>query len=294
MHIYVIIPVFNRQEYTRLCLQSLHQQDVQGFTIIVVDDGSTDNTSEMIREQFPEVICLLGDGNLWWVGSINMGIRHALTLGQPDDYILVINDDLTVPSNYISSLINAAAQKPKAIIGSVETLQTSPSIIKNGGTRVNWKIAKGKKINRGLPLDQFAEGTLVKVDRLTGRGTLFPSVVFREAGLYDEVHFRQCGDPELPLRANFKYGYPLFISYDAVVISYPGKGKSVNDKKNYTLSDFHEYFFGIRSHFNIKDKYWIAHNIAPNKFWFIRYYAFNLMRIIGRYLTRLRLRPAKG
>jgi GT2 family glycosyltransferase len=145
-------------------------------------------------------------------------------------------------------------------------------------------------LNQGESLDDFPRGHIVEVDRLTGRGTLFPSQVFREAGLYDEDHFKQCGDTELPVRANFKYGYPLLVSYDAVVTSYPGNKKSINDKERYALSDFKEYFFGIRSHFNLIDKYWIASNIAPNKAWFARYYFFNAGRIIGRFITRLKLR----
>jgi GT2 family glycosyltransferase len=204
----------------------------------------------------------------------------------------VINDDLVISSTYISSLIRAAALHPGSIIGSVETVNSAPNIIKSGGVSVNWKIAKRKVLNKGAVLEQFPPGHIVTVDRLTGRGTLFPSRVFREAGLYDEVHFRQCGDTELPVRANFKYGYPLLVSYDAVVVSYASQGTSINDKERYSLSDFKEYFFGIRSHFNVVDKFWIAADIAPNKGWFLRYYSFNLARIIGRFVTRLSFRAS--
>lgn len=91
------------------------------------------------------------------------------------------------------------------------------------------------------------------------------------------------------MRASIKFGYPLLISYDAVVISYPGGKKNINDKETYALSDFREYFFGIRSHFNLVDKFWIAYKIAPNLAWFVRYYSLNTGRTIGRYVTRLRL-----
>jgi GT2 family glycosyltransferase len=255
---------------------------------VVVDDGSTDGTGEMIDEEFPDVILLMGDGNLWWVGSINKGIRYALNACEKEDLILVINDDLVVPANYISSMEKAAKMNPGSIIGSVETINTSPTTIKSGGVIVNWTIAKRKVLNKGKSLDQFPPDHIVKVDRLTGRGTLFPSQVFRKAGLYDEVHFKQCGDTELPVRANFKHGYPLLVNYGARVISYPGNKKSINDKERYALSDFKEYFFGLRSHFNLVDKYWIASNIAPTKFWFARYYFFNAGRIIGRFVIRLR------
>jgi GT2 family glycosyltransferase len=288
--VFVVIPVFNRKEYTHDCLASFEQQDSNCFKVIVVDDGSTDGTAEMIRQEFPNTILLKGNGNLWWVGSINLGIRHALTICQDADSILVINDDLVVLPNYVSSLMNVAESNPGSIIGSVETINTAPCIIKSGGVTINWKNAKATVLNKGESLKQFPQGHFVEVDILTGRGTLFPSQLFREAGLYDEVHFKQCGDTELPVRVNFKFGYPLLVSYDAVVISYPGNKKNINDRKTYTLSDFKEYFFGIRSHSNLIDKFWIAYNIAPSKFWFVRYYFFNVGRIIGRFITRLRFR----
>ncbi len=77
-----MIPVHNRKKLTRECLASLQNQDTKHFTVIVVDDGSTDGTSEMIRAEFPDTILLQGDGGLWWVGSINKGIRYALIRSQ--------------------------------------------------------------------------------------------------------------------------------------------------------------------------------------------------------------------
>lgn len=290
--VWVIIPVHNRRDFTHDCLASFEQQDSDSFKVVVVDDGSTDRTGEMIRQEFPNTIHLMGDGNLWWVGSINKGIRYALDVCEEDDLILIINDDLVVLPDYVSSLLKAAQLNPGSIIGSVETVNNAPRTIKSGGVTVNWHIAKRKVLNQGESLDHFPRGHTVAVDRLTGRGTLFPSQAFRDAGLYDEVHFKQCGDTELPVRANFNHGYPLLVSYDAVVISYPGKKNSINDKERYVLSDSREYFFGIRSHFNLIDKYWIASNIAPNKAWFARYYFFNAGRILGRFVTRLRFRAS--
>jgi GT2 family glycosyltransferase len=288
--IYVVIPVHNRKDLTQTCLASLQQQDTANFAVIVVDDGSTDGTSEMIREEFPDTILLHGDGTLWWVGAINKGIRYALSVCESDDCILSLNDDLIVPVNYISGLANAAQSHPEAIIGSVETTIKQPNIIKSGGIHVNWKTGKRTVLNQGRRIDEFPPGHMIPVSKLTGRGTLFPCKVLREVGIYDEVHFKQCGDTELPSRAHFKFGYPLFVSYDAVVISHVGNGEGINEREYYTISDIGEYFLGIRSHFNLKDHYWFARKVAPNFFWFLRYFPLDLVRIIGRFLIRLKLR----
>ena len=67
--LFIVIPVHNRKHFTRDCLLSLRKQTFQNFTIIVIDDGSSDGTGEMIQKEFPEVVLLHGDGNLWWTGN---------------------------------------------------------------------------------------------------------------------------------------------------------------------------------------------------------------------------------
>lgn len=285
-----MIPVHNRCELTRACLASLVEQDSHDFTIVVVDDGSTDGTSEMIRTQYPDTVLLQGDGSLWWVGAVNMGIRYVLGVCQPEDYILVLNDDLVVAPTYIRSLTEMAVTHPKTIIGSLETSQDSLEVIKNGGELMNWRTASNHMLNKGRRVDEFPTQHVERVDRLTGRGTLFPSQVFREAGLYDDKHFKQCGDVELPVRAQFKYGYRLIIAYDAVVVSAVAPKDDINNRQYYTIGNTLEYLFGIKSHYNLRDRFWLAYDVAPNALWFIRFLPLNLLRTVGHFVVRLRLR----
>lgn len=289
MTVYIVIPVHNRRNMTRDCLSSLECQAEQEFAVIVVDDGSTDGTSEMIRQEFPDVVLLSGNGDLWWVGAINLGIRYVMQMCGPEDLVLTLNNDLVVSPNYIGSLLHAAQSRPDAIIGSVETTEESPRTIKNGGYHVNWVTAKNTIMNKGRKLDDFPPNYLLAVPKLTGRGTLFPTKVFRKVGLYDDVHFKQCGDMELPSRAHLKHGYQLFVCYDSVVISRAQTNDSVNSCSHYTVAQVKEYFFGIRSHYNIKDHYWFAHNIAPNRLWFLRFVTLELLRNVYHFVSRLRL-----
>ena len=89
--IYIVIPVHNRQDYTKACLHSLRRQSVLGFNTVVVDDGSTDGTIDVVRQQFPEVIYISGDGTLWWAGAMNRGVTWALEKGAR--YIVSLNND---------------------------------------------------------------------------------------------------------------------------------------------------------------------------------------------------------
>src|SRR4030095_6703004 len=100
----VVVPVFNRRHYTEALLRCMRQQTFNNFQVIVVDDGSTDGTSEMISQHFKEVQLLRGNGNLWWTGARNVGIRHAMVQAAETDAVLVINDDLEVDPDYLEIL----------------------------------------------------------------------------------------------------------------------------------------------------------------------------------------------
>jgi GT2 family glycosyltransferase len=90
--IYVVVPVYNRKPLVERFLQCMSEQTFRNFTVIIVDDGSTDGTAAMIEEKFPDVQILHGDENLWWTGATNIGVRHAMLEAVADDAVLIIND----------------------------------------------------------------------------------------------------------------------------------------------------------------------------------------------------------
>src|SRR5690349_10490763 len=105
----VVIPVHNRKSFTYDCIISLYNQTVHADEIIVVDDGSTDGTREMLRKDFPDVHVLSGNGNLFWTASINKGIRYGLELGA--DHILTMNNDTIASRTFVEKMIEGARLK---------------------------------------------------------------------------------------------------------------------------------------------------------------------------------------
>src|SRR4051812_46918512 len=106
-----VIPVFNRKEFTKNCIESLQRQTLRADYIIIIDDGSTDGTAEMLQ-QYPEVIVLQSDGNLFWAASINMGIKLALHMDA--DYVLTLNNDTVAAPDFIEKMMKSAIQNPEA------------------------------------------------------------------------------------------------------------------------------------------------------------------------------------
>lgn len=252
--IFIIIPVYNRKSLTKKCLISLGKQTFNNYIIIVVDDGSTDGTSEMIQNEFPEVVLLHGDGNLWWTGATNVGVEYALVHADQDDYILTLNNDTVVRYDYIQTLLNSASKYPKSLIGSISVSDEDESTVVDAGVRINWLTAKYTNLAKGRQYKGIlrADSLIKQVDVLPGRSTLIPIEAFREIGLYDFKRLPHYGaDYEFSHRAKMK-GYKLLINYEAVVISnvkMTGLNNRVNKLK---WSDLVKSFFSIRSPNNLK------------------------------------------
>jgi GT2 family glycosyltransferase len=289
--LYIVIPVHNRKGLTRDCLRSLRHQRFQSFKVIVVDDGSTDGTSMMIEEEFPGVIVLRGHGNLHWTGATNLGIRYALQSARETDYILIQNDDVVLDSDYCGNILNAARIKPGSIIGSVEVLVSDSAVIENGGVAVNWVTAKHRVMHHGEKLSSFGKNYFQEVSILTGRGTLYPVSVFQDVGLFDDKHFKACGDTELPRRA-FLNGYRLYVCYNAVVktTSNDKNSKHINKKSHYVISDLWEYYFDIPSNYRLKYRWYFSRSVSTHPIVCFVFFVFDVVRITYHFMSHLSLK----
>ncbi len=113
---YITIPVHNRKSITLKCLENLEQNgDLGRFSVVVIDDGSTDGTSAAIQERFPQVHILRGDGNLWWTGAICMGMKYAIAQGA--EYIIWLNDDCLPQKETLEKLLSSCQQDQQLVLG---------------------------------------------------------------------------------------------------------------------------------------------------------------------------------
>lgn len=222
--IYVVIPVYNRLALTRQCLSDLARQVDVDFTTIVVDDGSSDGTADVLAREYPSAVVLGGDGNLWWTAAMNLGVTWALERAVTGDFVLALNNDTRFDSDYLESLVAAAEDHAPALVGSLAVDQDL-GVVVEGGVRMNWFTAKRVVMARSLPLSDVKawRSPPVAVDVLPGRGTLIPVSVFRAVGLFDAVNLPHYGaDYEFSRRAA-RAGSRLLVSYGAVLRVRPGE-----------------------------------------------------------------------
>jgi GT2 family glycosyltransferase len=207
--IYIVIAVHNRLEATGECLESLGRQTYRHFKIVLIDDGSTDGSSQFVKENYPDVTVLTGDGNLWWTAATNLGVHHILEACREDDYVLTLNNDTVLQPNYLETLISAARHVQNALIGSIARDYDQRHICVDEGVDIRWCSAKFIKLK--APSNTSRSDSFYSVSALPGRGTLIPVSVFRDIGLYDAQNFpHYAADYDFSLRA-VKAGYDLLL-----------------------------------------------------------------------------------
>lgn len=221
MKVAVVIPTFNRKEYLKKLLDQIRVQDINNVIImpIVVVDGSTDGTSEMLLNKYPEVIIVHGTGNWWFTKCLNEGCKKAIELQV--DYVLVLNDDTEIRPNYIMTLWADFQTLPQeAILGSASISMEPKDLIDFSGTKSlkTWLMKKTPYFPNLTPIFPEFKG-IHPTWTMNGRGSFIPISVFNKIGLFDENLIQYGSDDEFALRAR-KSGLPVFISWNAKVYNH--------------------------------------------------------------------------
>lgn len=213
-----VTPVHNRRDITLECLRSLLAVDLSGIdlSITIVDDGSTDGTSEAVAAEFPEVNLIRGDGNLWYTGGMNAGMKAALE--REPDYILGFNNDSTFDKNFLTSMIGVATSVPRSVVGAVlinwedkhSIFQVSPEWnFWRGGVR-HWH----HQALDTIPNEPW------EVPIIVGNCLLIPADAVREAGFMNEKLLPQFGDAGFTPSMR-RLGWRLLIDPNAHVYCKP-------------------------------------------------------------------------
>jgi len=245
--LYIIIPVFNRWNFTKACLQQLAKQSYKNFKIVIVDDGSTDDTAKNLSIEFPSVIILKGDGNMWWTGSINLGINYALN--QNATFILSLNNDTLPKENYLEELIKAYNKKPSSLIGSTG-VDTSTNNINYCGGQIKWLTDTIKDLRDDVTSNE--QGLLLESSHFPGRGLLIHKSIFDNIGLFDQKTFpHYMADYDFTLRAK-KAGFPIYCSIDAKLGTYPEASGANQLMAKKSLKNYKEHLFGMKGAANLK------------------------------------------
>lgn len=211
----VVVLNYNGWTDTVECVKSLRASTYRQMGIIVVDNGSTDDSEVQLRSFLdPLHIPLLQTGsNLGVAGGNNHGIRDALQRGA--ELIFILNNDLTVAPDFLEHLIRVAmSQERVGAVGPKILYADEPEYIWDAGDGMNPWLARTPPLCANKPAAAFV-GTW-EVEALIGCALLVKRKVFEDLGMFDERYFFQCEDLEFSYRLK-KAGWCQKVSMDSRV-----------------------------------------------------------------------------
>jgi len=195
--IYIILPVHNRKETTEKFIKSLISQIYKEFVLILVDDGSTDGTDEMVLGYIPNSVVLKGDGSLWWAGALQKGYEWVVDNSNDKDICLLINDDTVFDENFLKTGVELISKSERTLL-LAQCYSQSNKMLLDSGVHANLKALTFEQAN-----------TKSKINCLSTRGLFLKVKDFKNiGGFLPKILPHYLSDYEFTIRA-FKKGYNL-------------------------------------------------------------------------------------
>lgn len=196
----VLLTCHNRKDKTIKCLKTLKaaiQKSNLTVEIYLTDDGSTDGTGVLVKELFPEVVILKGNGSLFWAGGMRNSWNEALKNNDFDAYLL-LNDDTSVSIDLFEEMIYAHQQTIRTYgiegiyVGSTQESGTG-AISYGGSVIINKFYYKTKRLE--------PNGTIQLCDLGNANIMFVPKEVVNKIGTLSDEYVHGAADYDYTLRA---------------------------------------------------------------------------------------------
>ncbi len=207
--IYIILLNWNGCKDTRECLRSLEKAGPEGREILIVDNGSTDDSVKVLKKEFPKIKILETGKNLGYTGGMNAGIKYALA--EDAGYIILLNNDTVVDPLFAEELVKAAKKEKKAgLLCSKIYFYANPNVISYAGAGFNELLGWGRQ--RGYNETESNQyNRLEETKRPSGCSLLVTPKFIESVGLLDEDLFCYSEDTDWGLRARAAGFKVLFV-----------------------------------------------------------------------------------
>jgi GT2 family glycosyltransferase len=197
----VIIPTWNGRELLGAALLSLREQRFRDFEVLVVDNGSTDDTVSYVRASHPEAEVLELAQNHGFAGAVNAGIGRA-----GGEYVALLNNDMELDPGWLAALVAALDADPAA--GSAASklrMLREPGVLDGAGDVVTWYGATWRRGHGEPDRGQYDAPGLVASP--CAGAALYRRRALDEVGSFDETFFAYLEDTDWGLRAQLA-GWP--------------------------------------------------------------------------------------
>lgn len=204
----VVVLNWNGAEVTPACLRSLAKQTVKPSEIIVIDNGSTDGSADIIEKEFTNVKLIREPKNLGFAGGVNVGIKASKS-----DYVMLLNSDAEAEPRCIENLLKTANKTNADIVQAVILTDKGKRIDSVGDVYTIWGLpfpGGRNQSSKNVPTDDQ------KIFSASGGASMYKKSLFNEIGYFDEMFFAYYEDVDISMRAQL-LGKEIWLSSNAIV-----------------------------------------------------------------------------
>lgn len=238
---------YNNFESTKHCIISILNSNYHDYEILIIDNCSTDNSFNKLKKQHPKLNIIKSKYNGGYAYGHQIGVDFAIK--NQFEYIWILNNDLKILKNTLSTLLQAAENYGLGLFGSISIKSTNPEIVNFGGGEdsdvlkpFNYNSYDNRPLKEYLLIQETR-----KVQAIEGSSFLIPMEVIKNFGFMDHKYFMYAEDIDYCFKLN-KLGIYSFLVVESIVIH--SGGESLKD--NLSLQQYYR----RRNHLFFLKKYY--------------------------------------
>lgn len=232
----IVIPNYNGRRLLENCLKTLENQTYTDFKVLIIDNGSTDGSKEIISDTLDmEMVSL--ETNLGFCGAVNLGIQMTNT-----PYIILLNNDTETDRYFVETLLKAIERSEKIFSCGAQMIDfQNHKILDNAGdlyTAMGWAVARGKG-KRCIDYEKKK-----RVFSCCAGAAIYRMDILNQIGGLDEHHFAYLEDVDLGYRARI-HGFENWYIPEAKVYHVGSATTGARYRKEGILAARNTYFCNI-------------------------------------------------
>lgn len=263
----IVICNYNTVKLLRECLQSVfNSQTTFSFRVVVVDNGSSDDSAAMIGQEFvpnyPNLFLIHSRQNLGFAGGNNLALRRICPL--PEDkvynpfyigaqaqatYVLLLNPDTTVPPDALQKMYDFMQATPDAGVVGAKLVKANGELdwaCRRSFPTPTVSLYRMSGLSKWFPQNpKFAQynltfldpDTLYEVDSVCGAFMMMRGFALEQVGILDEAFFMYGEDLDWALRFK-QQGWKVFYNPATTIIHY--KGESSKQRSTGAIINFYD------------------------------------------------------
>ncbi|HUU40659.1 MAG TPA: glycosyltransferase family 2 protein [Desulfatiglandales bacterium] len=205
----IIVVNWNGKRFLSECLDGLRRQIYQPFSVILIDNGSSDGSVDFVNRNYPEVEIIALTKNLGFAAANNIALKTAQT-----EYVALLNNDAVPHPIWLNSLIEDLESYPEAGFAASKMLfYDKPDVIDRAGDAYS-RAGTGLLRGRGEAASNYNKQEWI-FGACAG-AALYRTRMLKDIGLFDDDFFLLYEDVDLGFRAQLK-GYKCVYVPEAIV-----------------------------------------------------------------------------